>query len=174
MRLSLALVMLLHCAGAAQAKQYVLRLEEVGYFDVPESEKAPQGRMLNSIEVLTEPGAPFHSKVASGVTALSLTGRLTAMKDGDFAVQLKFVHVVARGSAEQPEGGTPAPPESSSVCQTTATISSGKQATLSDLQSVATLSDKTRLKSVTRIMLSLEEFDPEQHALAVADEAPPF
>jgi hypothetical protein len=54
-------------------------------------QKAPdKGKMTLSVEVLAEPGAPFHSRTRLGDRTIEIKGTLRAMKDGTYQADCSF------------------------------------------------------------------------------------
>ena len=102
-------VSLCFCTAAANAEDYLLKLEAIEYVGVPDEGIEAEGRVLYSIEVVTQPRAVFHSKVSIDSQTLTLTGRLRPSDRGGFSVQMDFVDSKDSGITITKEDGTREP-----------------------------------------------------------------
>lgn len=87
----LAMVAHSWAAVVAGAGDYLLRVEQIGHINQPDGVDLPEERTLSSIEVVTRPELPFHSRVVIGSSSLDLDGRLEAIDEGRFQVTIRVL-----------------------------------------------------------------------------------
>jgi len=70
------------------ADEYLIRVDTIGYKDVPVSEKVPVEQLLHRIEVHASPNRAFCSEVRIGPETLTLEGVLKPEADGKFSAKI--------------------------------------------------------------------------------------
>jgi len=90
-------LLLLLISPAVRAEEYLIRVEGVGYEDVPASEKVPEEQSLYSAEVIAVPNQTFRSRTRLGPETLTLEGKLKPEGDGSFSLKIRFHHEVDTG-----------------------------------------------------------------------------
>jgi len=162
-RLILGLVLCVSswCAVArASAEEYLLKLEAIEYVGVPEDDAEAEGRVLYSIEVVTQPHAVFHSKVSIDSQTLTLTGKLQPSDRGGFSVQMDFVDSKDSGITITKEDGTREPLPDITSFMTTAGVAVDDRVTIAGFTTRTKRSDKPTDISSIRFVLSLSRFGP--------------
>lgn len=121
----LALAVHASCAASAIADDYLVRLDAIGYVDVPASERDPEEAVLYSIEVVVRPQTPFHAKAQIGPQTLTLSGKISQFENGDFVGQVRYAHSADTGIIIPTEDGRGKPSRSLSSSQTQIMIGLG-------------------------------------------------
>lgn len=103
-----AILLWLVCSGVC-AEEYLVRVEGVGYQDVPVSEKVPVERSLYGVEVIAVPNQLFRSRTLCGPETLLLEGELKPGADGSFSADIKFCREVDTGCTVPKLDGTEEP-----------------------------------------------------------------
>lgn len=161
-RLILGLVLCVSswCAVArASAEEYLLKLEAIEYVGVPEDDAEAEGRVLYSIEVVTQPHAVFHSKVSIDSQSLTLTGRLQRSDRGAFSVQIDFVDSKDFGITITKKDGTREPLPTVTSLMTTIGAELNERVTVGGIESRTRRSGKPVEFSLVRYVLTLTRFE---------------
>ena len=106
MRVTYVFALLITCSifpasNVARGEEYVLRLEDIGYEDVPTSGDT-EDRVLRRIEVVVRPGSRFLAKARLGREQISITGKVRRLENDTFSVRYAFSHSTAADEKDLP------------------------------------------------------------------------
>jgi hypothetical protein len=98
-RFLLAFGLCLLCHTTGFSADYILQMETVGYNNVPVSVKDPKEDLQRSLELFVTMDVPFYAKARENQDVVLAKGVLTRAENGNFLIQLKYVHWI--GTADQ-------------------------------------------------------------------------
>lgn len=103
--------MLAICAviQSLSAEDDLLQIKTIGFEGVVVSDKEPEEKELNLIEVMARPGVPFSSKFKTGARTVTVSGELTEVDDGSCRVTFKYLRTIDTGKRVPAPDGTEQP-----------------------------------------------------------------
>lgn len=162
----LAFAVLCSLASATHADDYLLRVDTVGYVDIPASEKDPQETILRSVEVVARPESTFHSKVttkvSTGSETLKVKGKFRPADDGGFEMQIEYRYSIDTDQGVPTADGGRIPGRTTTAIATRVAIAAGEDSvSLSGpLVKIENEEGKPERRSKIRYVLHLSKYTP--------------
>ncbi|MDA0835996.1 MAG: hypothetical protein O2955_20015 [Planctomycetota bacterium] len=159
----LAFVVFCALASTTYAEDYLLRIDTVGYVDVPADEKEPKETVLRSIEVVSRPESTFHSKVttkvATGLETLKVKGKLYPADDGGFEMQINYDYKIDLAEGVTTEDGVWVPNRKTMGLSTTVAFAAGEDSvSLREFKIISKEEGKPERRSKVWFVLHLSKY----------------
>jgi len=158
--LAFALHLLPTALAIAEEEEYVLRLDTIGYPEIPATVNDPKETVLRSIEVLACSESSFHGSVNIGKQALTLSGKLRTATNGEFNVRIRYAHSIDKGESVLSEDGKRKPSPRTTTVETNVTIAVDNSMVVGGLESKTNRSGLPVNKSKIQYVLTLAKYEP--------------
>ncbi|MFN0195934.1 MAG: hypothetical protein ACKVT0_04270, partial [Planctomycetaceae bacterium] len=152
--------------SATHADDYLLRIDTVGYVDIPADEKDPKETTLRSIEVVAHPESTFHSKVTTKVSTgwerLKVKGKFRPADDGGFEMQINYDYSIDTEQGVTTEDGVWIPNRDTMSLSTTVAFVAGEDSVTlrGPIETTKNEEGKPELRSKIQFVLHLSKYTP--------------